>query len=150
MPSTTAYVWLLVVIFCLLPVLAGGFVAWNFQRNRRLLREGHRVPGEIVDVRVRKTKSGESFTPIVRYRTRDGRELISSPGWWHQSSTSVPRGQLTVIYDEARPTRIMVETPEQPVTQRSFVIESMLYLMVAVVACVVCGVVLYQVASELL
>ncbi|MEU8260129.1 DUF3592 domain-containing protein [Micromonospora sp. NPDC048999] len=80
----------------------------RFLRDRRLLREGHRVPGEVVDLLVHQSRSSASYTPVVRYCTADGVPMTSSPGRWHQTFFTAPASLVTVVYDPARPARILV------------------------------------------
>ncbi|MFJ8581698.1 DUF3592 domain-containing protein [Micromonospora sp. NPDC093277] len=85
-----------------------GYATVRFWRDRRLLREGHRAPGEVVDLLVNKVKSGEIYTPVVRFHTADGVPVTSSPGRWRQAPFT-PDGQpVTVVYDPSRPSRVLV------------------------------------------
>ncbi|MFU8852433.1 DUF3592 domain-containing protein [Micromonospora sp. SL1-18] len=85
-----------------------GYGTVRFWRDRRLLREGHRVPGEVVDLLVNKTKSGESYTPVVRFRTADGVPITSSPGRGRQAPFTPDGKPVTVVYDPSRPSRVLV------------------------------------------
>ncbi|SCE80851.1 Protein of unknown function (DUF3592) [Micromonospora viridifaciens] len=80
----------------------------RFWRDRRLLREGPRVPGEVVDLVVTRHTSGESYAPVVRFRTTDGTLVTSSAGRWRQTSFKPDGSQVTVVYDPSRPSRILV------------------------------------------
>ncbi|MEU3453145.1 DUF3592 domain-containing protein [Micromonospora sp. NPDC006766] len=85
-----------------------GYGTVRFWRDRRLLREGRRVPGEVVDLLVSKIRSGEIYTPVVRYHTTDGMLMTSSPGRWRQSPFTPDGNPVTVVYDPSRPSRILV------------------------------------------
>ncbi|MDR7278410.1 DUF3592 domain-containing protein [Catenuloplanes atrovinosus] len=87
--------------------------AWTGVTRHRtataLVRTGRRVPGEIVDVRrVTSADGTEGFTPVVRFRTRNDHEVIAQPRRG-QTAATVRGNRVTVIYDESRPTRIMVD-----------------------------------------
>jgi len=89
--------------------LAGiGYGTVRFWRDRRLLRAGHRVPGEVVDLLVNKVKSGEIYTPVVRFHTADGTPVTSSPGRWRQAPFTPDGKPVTVVYDPSRPSRVLV------------------------------------------
>ncbi|WP_327002702.1 DUF3592 domain-containing protein [Dactylosporangium sp. NBC_01737] len=80
----------------------------RFWRDLRLLREGVRVPGEVIDLLVTEQTSGESYAPVVRFCTVDGAMVTSSAGRWRQTSFKPDSSQVSVVYDPSRPSRVLV------------------------------------------
>lgn len=123
-----------ILVPALLFAIAAGWAAVAVTRYRaatRLVRTGPRVPGEIVDAhRLRRHNGPDSFSPVVRFRTLDGREITTRPGPW-QTATSVQGSQVTVIYDEAKPSRIAVDGSGFEATTT----RALIHLVVALVAC---------------
>ncbi|MEU2610410.1 DUF3592 domain-containing protein [Micromonospora sp. NPDC007271] len=114
----------------------------RFRRDRSLLREGTRVPGEVVDLLVHRSKSSASYTPVVRFRTADGALMTSSPGRWHQTFFTAPDSLVTVVYDPSRPARILV-VPSGGTGTESMVVPLAVLLMVGV-AVTASGVYVFQ------
>ena len=123
--------------------LAGmAYAAVRFRRDLGLLRRGTRTPGEVLELRPVTFGHGpRTYYPVVRYRTVDGREVTATPGRFRQTPLSAAPGPVTVVYEPANPTRILVEAPDTGSTS-SVVVTFVSLLTVSVVVLVV-GIVVF-------
>ncbi|MFD2767342.1 DUF3592 domain-containing protein [Micromonospora eburnea] len=115
----------------------------RLRRDLRLLDRGTRVPGEVVDLRRATLGHGPvTYAPVVRFRTTDGRELTATPGRWRQTPLDGAPGPVTVIYDPARPSRILME-PATGGGTTSVVVPFVTFLVASVIV-LVTGIVVSQ------
>ena len=77
------------------------------QTARRFLRTAQRVPGVVTDLRCSSGSSGSSgiWTPVLRFTTRDGRQVDTTAMYGTNPPPARAGEQVTVLYDPERPAR---------------------------------------------
>jgi hypothetical protein len=138
-----------VLVLLVLLAAAVAFIAASAVRFRlvlRLLDHGLPVPGEVVEFRAVRANGTRLYTPVVRYRTADGQDLVSAPGRWTQVTSTRGGGAVTVRYDPAQPSRILVEGAGVRCSRQTFLGAFLLRVSAGVVIAVV-GVIAYLALS---
>ena len=96
-----------------------GYWIYQARIGLHLAHEGSRVPGRVIGVRKVHPSSSRRYAsqtvPVVQYVTVDGQSMVSSPNHTLQGMPGPDRRQrsnnVVVIYDPARPDRILLEGP---------------------------------------
>ncbi|GAB2600878.1 hypothetical protein Aab01nite_64580 [Paractinoplanes abujensis] len=99
----TAFVVGAPAVFGLLAIVAG---VRRRQRVRRLLEDGERITA-VVDGNQREShrRSADTFRPVVRFRTRDGREVRTALDGRSSDTSHLTEEPIEIAYDPADPER---------------------------------------------
>ncbi|MEV4821187.1 DUF3592 domain-containing protein [Micromonospora sp. NPDC049274] len=134
--------YLVLTIMASLGVAGMAYAVGRFVRDLGLLRRGVRVPGEVVELRpVTLGQGPRTYYPVVRYQTVDGSVVTATPGRFRQTPLSAAPGPVTVVYEPANPTRILVEAADTGST--SSVVVTFVSLLAASVVVLVVGIVVF-------
>ncbi|MBL7252798.1 DUF3592 domain-containing protein [Paractinoplanes lichenicola] len=92
-------------VFGLLAIVLG---VRRRQRVRRLLADGERITA-VVDgnQRMSNPESGDTFRPVVRFRTREGREVRTALDGRASNVSHLTEEPIDIVYDPADPKRAM-------------------------------------------
>jgi hypothetical protein len=94
---------LMVLGFAIVGLLLAGFILWY--RTRRFIAKTHRATGVVLKVKIIPFENKDTFAPVVRFTTRDGRALsFTDPVSKYPAEFEV--GERTqVLYDPKDPHR---------------------------------------------
>jgi hypothetical protein len=105
------------LLFGLLFAVVG---ALGFRSSRRRVRTGQRTTAEVVDMQRSRglattdaqgfTRVNDTFTPVVAFRTADGREIQAPTRVGGNPSSARVGEQVPVIYDPAAPESVEIDT----------------------------------------
>lgn len=83
---------------------------YGFLKSRRLARTGLRTDAEVVDLYKRGTGEERVYTPIVRFRTADGQEVVTRTGGASNPPLARLGDQVRVVYQPGNPQVVSIDT----------------------------------------
>lgn len=96
-----------VMFFAGLLFIAGGFYVWTYLG--RFIENAQEISATVVDLVYESATKKGRIHPVVRFRTRDGREVVATS---YQHRNVRPGETLQVLYDPAKPAEIGLGTIE--------------------------------------